>query len=108
MAMTAMVSLAPFPASVLHAASEPGATGQSAHDQLLPDTFRQFLKFAARRLHKAPSTLRLEEIDAPLVAAFLDYIEKHQSLSARSRMQSTRSFITQASNCQLTQRRSSV
>jgi site-specific recombinase XerD len=49
------------------------------------DTFRQFLKFTRQRLHKPPSDLRFEEIDATLVGAFLDHIEKHQSLSARSR-----------------------
>jgi site-specific recombinase XerC len=49
------------------------------------DTFRQFLKFTQQRLHKPPSALRFEEIDAPLVVAFLDHIEKHQGLSARSR-----------------------
>jgi site-specific recombinase XerD len=49
------------------------------------DTFRQFLKFARVRVHKPPSALRFEEIDAPLVVAFLDHIEKHQGLSARSR-----------------------
>ena len=48
------------------------------------DTFRQFLKFTRQRLHKPPSALRFEEIDAPLVVAFLDHIEKHQGLSARS------------------------
>ena len=49
------------------------------------DTFLQFLKFTRQRLHKPPSALRFEEIDAPLVVAFLDHIEKHQGLSARSR-----------------------
>jgi site-specific recombinase XerD len=49
------------------------------------DTFRQFLKFTRQRLHKPPSALRFEEIDAPLVVAFLDHIEKHQGLSPRSR-----------------------
>jgi len=48
------------------------------------DTFRQFLKFAEQRLHKPPSRLSLEEIDAPLVTAFLDGLEK-QGLSVRSR-----------------------
>jgi site-specific recombinase XerD len=48
------------------------------------DTFRQFLKFAQQRLHKAPSHLNFEEIDAPLIMAFLDGLEKH-GLSVRSR-----------------------
>jgi site-specific recombinase XerD len=49
------------------------------------DTFRQFLKFTRQRLHKPPSTLGFEEIDAPLVATFLDHLEKNQGLSVRSR-----------------------
>ena len=49
------------------------------------DTFRLFLKFAQERLHKAPSALDFKEIDAPLVAAFLDHLEKKRGLSARSR-----------------------
>ena len=36
------------------------------------DTFRQFLKFVQQRLHKPPSRLNFEEIDAPLIVAFLD------------------------------------
>ena len=49
------------------------------------DTFRQLLKFTQRRLQKSPSTLGFEEIDAPLVVAFLDHLEKSQGLSVRSR-----------------------
>jgi site-specific recombinase XerD len=49
------------------------------------DTFRQFLKFTQQRLHKPPSALGFEEIDAPLVVRFLDHLEKHQGLSVRSR-----------------------
>ena len=49
------------------------------------DTFRQFLKFVEQRLHKPPSRLSFEEIDAPLVVAFLDDLEKRQRLSVRSR-----------------------
>lgn len=49
------------------------------------DTFRQFLKFAERRLYKAPSRLDFEDVDAPLIAAFLDDLEKSQGISVRSR-----------------------
>lgn len=49
------------------------------------DTFRQFLKFAQQRLHKQPSRISFEEIDAPLIVAFLDDLEKRQGLSVRSR-----------------------
>jgi len=49
------------------------------------DTFRQFLKFTEQRLQKAPSQLNFQEIDAPLILAFLDHLEKHQGISMRSR-----------------------
>jgi site-specific recombinase XerD len=49
------------------------------------DSFRQFLKFVQQRLRKPPSRLTFEEIDAPLIMAFLDDLEKHQGVSVRSR-----------------------
>jgi site-specific recombinase XerD len=49
------------------------------------DTFRLLLRFAQRRLHKPPSGLAFEEIDAPLIAAFLDDLEKSRGITARSR-----------------------
>jgi len=49
------------------------------------DTFRLFLKFTQKRLRKPPSELVFEQIDAPLIVAFLDHLEKHRGLSVRSR-----------------------
>ena len=49
------------------------------------DTFRQFLTFAQQRLHQPPSRLNFEQIDAPLIVAFLEDLEKHRRLTARSR-----------------------
>jgi len=49
------------------------------------DTFRLLLKFAQERLHTPPTLLTLEAIDAPLIVSFLDHLEKHRDLSARSR-----------------------
>src|SRR3990172_2131700 len=49
------------------------------------DTFRLFLKYTHQRLHKPPSRLRFEEIDAPLVVAFLDHLEQQRGLTVRSR-----------------------
>ncbi len=51
------------------------------------DTFRQLLKFIQRQLHQHPSDLNIEQIDAPLIAAFLNHLEKDQGISARSRNQ---------------------
>jgi len=49
------------------------------------DTFRLLLKFIQLRLHTPPARLTFEAIDAPLIVEFLDHLEKHRSLSARSR-----------------------
>ena len=49
------------------------------------DTFRQFLTFVQLHLHKPPSRLNLEDIDAPLIVAFLDELEKHRGVSVRTR-----------------------
>jgi site-specific recombinase XerD len=49
------------------------------------DTFRMLLKFAQQRLHTPPALLTFEAVDAPLIVAFLDHLEKHRGLSPRSR-----------------------
>ena len=49
------------------------------------DRFRQLLKFGERTLHKPPFRLNFEEVDAPLIVAFLDDLENHQGISVRSR-----------------------
>ena len=49
------------------------------------DTFRQFLLFAQQRLARPPSRLTFEQIDAPLITAFLDELETRRGLSVRSR-----------------------
>ena len=49
------------------------------------DTFRLLLRFTQKRLSKPPSKLALAEIDAPLITAFLDELEKSRGITARSR-----------------------
>lgn len=49
------------------------------------DTFRLLLEFAQKRLHKAPSTMALTDLDPPLIGAFLDELEKRRGNSMRSR-----------------------
>jgi site-specific recombinase XerD len=49
------------------------------------DTFRLLLKFARQRLHKRPAQLALEDIDAPLIGAFLEDLETSRRNAARSR-----------------------
>jgi site-specific recombinase XerD len=49
------------------------------------DTFRLLLQFAQKRLHKSPTRLAFQEIDAPMIAAFLDDLEKSRGITPRSR-----------------------
>jgi site-specific recombinase XerD len=49
------------------------------------DTFCLLLRYAEQRLHKAPSRLALADLDAPLIGAFLDYLQETRGTSARSR-----------------------
>lgn len=63
------------------------------------DTFRLLLKFAQDQLRKPPSRLSLEDLDAVLIAAFLDELEKSRGIGARSRnlrLTAIRSFFQYA------------
>src|SRR6266849_5245268 len=64
------------------------------------DTFRLLLQFAQKRLHKAPSQLGLEDLDASLVGAFLEDLEnrRHNGTRMRNlRLTAIRSFFRYAS-----------
>ena len=49
------------------------------------DTFRLLFKFAQVCLRKPPSSLDLCDLDAPLIAAFLEDLETQRSVSVRTR-----------------------
>lgn len=49
------------------------------------DTFRLLLRFATEKTGRAPTQLRIEDLDATLVADFLTQLETTRSNSARSR-----------------------
>lgn len=49
------------------------------------DTFRLLLRFATERLRRAPSDLRVEDIDAPFISRFLDALERQRGNSERTR-----------------------
>src|SRR5437016_9434881 len=49
------------------------------------DTFRLLLQYTEKHLRKSPSRLSFEEIDAPLLAAFLNDLEKTRGITPRSR-----------------------
>jgi site-specific recombinase XerD len=49
------------------------------------DTMRLLLAFAQQRLSKPPSALSLVDLDAPLITAFLDHLQRERGNSARTR-----------------------
>jgi len=49
------------------------------------DTLRLLLVFASARRGVEPSKLDIDDLDAPLVGAFLDYLENQRENSARTR-----------------------
>jgi len=60
------------------------------------DTFRLLLKFAKISLNKEPSELKIEDLDAPFIGSFLNYLEKERGNTARSlnaRLSSIHSFF---------------
>ena len=48
-------------------------------------TFRLLLTFASKRLGNTPAALDIAELDAPLIAAFLDHLERDRHNSAATR-----------------------
>src|SRR5207247_10560752 len=49
------------------------------------DAFRLLLGFAQRRLSKVPSELTVADLDAPLIGAFLDHLERERGNTVRTR-----------------------
>jgi integrase/recombinase XerD len=49
------------------------------------DTFRLLLNFVKEATGKAPSSLHVHDLDAPIVLQFLDYLEHHRGNAIRSR-----------------------
>lgn len=75
--------------------------GVSAHTiASYRDTFQLLLGFAQQRTGRPPSALTLEDLDAPLVLAFLDHLENVRGNSPRTRnlrLTAIRSFMRHAS-----------
>src|SRR5437868_2050543 len=58
--------------------------------------FQLLFEFMSRKLGVSPADLQLEQVDAPIVVEFLDYLQKHRHNSARSRnarLAAIRSFM---------------
>src|SRR5260221_5825669 len=49
------------------------------------DTFRLLFMFAMARLHKPPSALAINDLDAPFISAFLDDLEANRGAGVRTR-----------------------
>ncbi len=49
------------------------------------DTFRLLLQYTQRELHKTPTALAVDDLDAPLLAAFLTHLERDRGNTARTR-----------------------
>jgi site-specific recombinase XerC len=49
------------------------------------DTFRLLLAFVAQRLATTASEIQLADLDAELIAAFLDYLERERDNSTATR-----------------------
>jgi integrase/recombinase XerD len=63
------------------------------------DTFRLLLRYLADRLKRGPTTITLEDLDAPLILDFLDHLERERANSARTRntrLAAIRSFMQYA------------
>jgi len=59
--------------------------GASAHTiSAYRDTFRLLLTFAQQQTGTPPSKLQIENLDAPLIAAFLDHLEHDRRNSPRT------------------------
>jgi integrase len=60
------------------------------------DTFRLLLKYAAERLKRQPTQLKLADLDADLIGGFLSFVEARRGNGARSRnarLSAIRSFF---------------
>ena len=69
------------------------------------DTFKLLLAFAEKAIGKAPTDLVLADLDATLVLAFLDHLERERKNSVRSRnarLSAIRSFLKYAAHEDLT------
>lgn len=75
--------------------------GASAHTiASYRDTFELLLRYVEMRTGRTPSALTLEDLDAPVVLAFLDHLEIERGNSARTRnlrLTAIRSFMRHAS-----------
>lgn len=77
--------------------------GASAHTiASYRDTFELLLRYLEKRTGRTPSALTLEDLNAPVILAFLDHLEADRGNSPRTRnlrLTAIRSFMRHASVC---------
>lgn len=80
-----MTALAPYLGSFLreHLPTERRASPHTC--EAYATSFQLLVCFAAKRLNRTPSQIEVEQLDAPMVLAFLEYLERERGNSARSR-----------------------
>jgi len=80
-----MTAIAPYLSAYLrdHLPRERGASPRTCETYAY--AFQLFIDFVARQQKCLPSKLELESLDAPMVLAFLDHLEKNRGNSPRTR-----------------------
>jgi len=80
-----MSSIAPHIEAFLrdHLSEHRGASGHTCDSYAY--SFQALFEFAASKLRVAPSALRLDQLDATLIAAFLRHLEVDRGNSAQTR-----------------------
>ncbi|UGX94263.1 site-specific integrase [Bradyrhizobium barranii subsp. barranii] len=80
-----MTALAPYLSSFLreHLPKERRASQHTC--EAYAQSFQLLLQFAAGRLKLKPSKIEIERLDAPLILAFLEHLERQRGNSARTR-----------------------
>jgi site-specific recombinase XerD len=80
-----VTTLAPYLSSYLleHLPKERSASQHTC--EAYAQSFQLLLSFVASRLKITPARIEIEQLDAPLILAFLEYLEKKRGNSARTR-----------------------
>ena len=95
-AMTARAPLGPLLRAFFadHLLQQKAVSPQTIH--AYRDAFRRLLTFLDQHRQRKPEVLTLDDLDAPVILAFLDYLEVHRGNSVQSRnarLAAIRSFV---------------
>ena len=83
--MTARAPLGPLLRAFFagHLLQQKAVSPQTIH--AYRDAFRLLLTFLDQHRQRKPEVLTLDDLDAPVILAFLDHLEKHRANSVQSR-----------------------